>query len=135
MKIFIIMNGVATMDSFLDCYTDYPIFFGREGQSERRAGDGGNALIRPGQAEWPGSIASFPIAMTVVAAFIYFAKRGVKADLTMALLFMLSFFLSALNHAYQAIFKGNRSRINIMRPVLTLALILALIYPIIKVWN
>jgi hypothetical protein len=72
------------------------------------------------------------LAMGIVAVFLYFANWGEKADLTLALLFVLSFFFSSLNHAYQAVFKSNKSRINMLRPVITLAMIAALIYPVVK---
>lgn len=75
------------------------------------------------------------LAMGMVAVFLYIADWGVKADLTLALLFMLSFFLSSLNHAYQAVFKGNKSRINMLRPLITLAMIAALIYPVVKAFG
>ncbi|MDZ7742297.1 MAG: hypothetical protein U5Q03_11225 [Bacteroidota bacterium] len=88
-----------------------------------------------GGNEYQLQTALFFIAMTIVAIFLYIMEWGVKADLTMALVFMLSFFLSSLNHAYQAMFKGNRSGINMMRPLLTLAMIAALIYPMIEVWE
>jgi hypothetical protein len=74
------------------------------------------------------------VAMSLVAVFLYFSDWGAKADLTMALLFMLSFLFSALNHAYQGIFMKNKSKINMMRPLLTLAMIAALIYPVISVF-
>ncbi len=88
-----------------------------------------------GGNEYQLQTALFFIAITLVAVFLYFMRWGVKADLTMALVFMLSFFFSSLNHAYQALFKGNRSGINMMRPLLTLAMIAALIYPVIEAWG
>ena len=75
------------------------------------------------------------LAMGIMGAFLFYIDWGVKADLTLALIFMLMFLFSSLNHAYQALFKGNRSRINMMRPLLTLAMIAALIYPVIEAWK
>jgi predicted YcjX-like family ATPase len=82
-------------------------------------------------SEYQKQTALFFIAMSIVAVFVYFAEWGVRADLTIVLVFMLSFTFSAINHAYQAIAKGNHTLINVLRPFLTIAMIASLLYPVI----
>lgn len=57
------------------------------------------------------------ITVTAVALLVYFANWGVKADLTITLVFLVFLTLSAGNHLYQAVANHNTKWNNLIRPI------------------
>jgi hypothetical protein len=70
------------------------------------------------------------LSYAFIAAFVYFAQWGIKAELTILFTFIFFFFFSAINHGVNAIKKHNYAWQNINRPFITLILIAGLIYPV-----
>jgi len=71
------------------------------------------------------------VSFTVIALFVYFVNWGIKAELTIFFVFILFFFMSAINHGLDAIARKNYTWQNINRPFITFLLIAGMIYPII----
>jgi hypothetical protein len=74
------------------------------------------------------------IALTVTALIVWFLNWGIHAELTVFIMFLLFFILSAANHTKEAIQKHNFKFQNINRPFLVLMLLAGFAYPLIKVW-
>ena len=72
------------------------------------------------------------LSYVVVAVLVYFCDWGIKAELTIFFTFIFFFTFSGLNHAIDAIRRKNYKWQNINRPIITLLLIAATIYPIVK---
>ncbi len=67
------------------------------------------------------------------AALVYFSDWGIKAELTLLLIFLFFFILSAGNHGLEAIRHKNYKWQNINRPFLILLLLAGFAYPVIMV--
>lgn len=66
------------------------------------------------------------------AIVVYFANLGINSELTILMVFIFFFTLSAGNHGLEAIRKKNFKWQNINRPFILILLIAGFIYPIIK---
>jgi len=71
------------------------------------------------------------LSYAVVAIIIYFANWGIKGELTIFFAFIFFFIFSGVNHAIDAIKRKNYKWQNINRPVITLLLVAAMIYPVV----
>jgi hypothetical protein len=72
------------------------------------------------------------LSYAFVAILIYFLNWGIKAELTLFFTFIFFFFFSGVNHLYDAISRKNYKWQNINRPFITLLLIAAMAYPVVK---
>lgn len=63
------------------------------------------------------------LAVAIAMVLVWILGWGVKAMAAVTLVLLTFLVLSAANHAYSAIKEGNRSPINLLRPVLTGALL------------
>lgn len=63
------------------------------------------------------------LAVAIAMIMVWLLGWGVKAMAAVTLVLLVFLVLSAANHAYSAIKEGNRSAINLLRPVLTGALL------------
>lgn len=72
------------------------------------------------------------ISYAVISLLIYFFEWGIKAELTILFAFLFFFFLSGLNHAFDAIKRKNYKWQNINRPFIMLFLIAGLVYPVLE---
>lgn len=68
----------------------------------------------------------------ITALLVYVLDWGRYAEAAVVTTMLLFFALSAVNHAATAIREGNMKRVNVLRPVLALLLILVLLPPMIK---
>ena len=71
------------------------------------------------------------LSYAVVAVVVYFLNWGIKAELTILFTFLFFLIFSGLNHGIDAIKRKNYKWQNINRPIITLMLIVALIYPVV----
>jgi len=71
------------------------------------------------------------LSYAVVAVVVYFLNWGIKAELTILFTFIFFFIFSGLNHAIDAFKRNNYKWQNINRPIITLLLIVAMIYPVV----
>jgi len=71
------------------------------------------------------------LAFAVVALFVYVVNWGIRAELTIFFAFMFFLTFSGLNHAIDAISRGNYKWQNINRPFITILLIAGMLYPVI----
>jgi hypothetical protein len=71
------------------------------------------------------------LSYAVIAIVIYFSNWGIKAELTIFFTFIFFFIFSGLNHAIDAFKRKNYKWQNINRPIITLLLIVAMIYPVV----
>jgi hypothetical protein len=74
------------------------------------------------------------LAMTFTALFVWVLNWGIHAELTILIMFLLFFILSAANHTKEAIQKHNFKFQNINRPFLVMLLLAGFFYPLIKLW-
>lgn len=74
-------------------------------------------------------------ATAVTALLVYMLDWGRYADATIVTAMLLFFTFSAANHAATAIRAGNIKPVNLLRPVMALALIGLLLPPLIKALN
>ena len=75
-------------------------------------------------------------AATGITALLVFALNwGRYADATIVMAMLLFFSFSAANHVATAIREGNMKPVNLLRPVIALALIGALLPPMVKALN
>ncbi len=75
-------------------------------------------------------LANAAIAITALA--VYLLNWGRFADATIVTTMLFFFTLSAANHGATAIREGNMKPINLLRPLMTLLLIIILVPPMIK---
>lgn len=69
------------------------------------------------------------------AILVYFANWGIWAELTMLLVFIFFFTLSAGNHAIEAIRQKNYKWQNLNRPFILILLLAGFIYPMIMIFR
>ncbi len=74
-------------------------------------------------------------ATAITALLVYVLNWGRYADATIVTAMLLFFSFSAANHVATAIREGNMKPVNLLRPVIALALIGALLPPMVKALN
>jgi len=74
-------------------------------------------------------------AMAITALAVYLLNWGRFADATIVTAMLLFFTFSAANHGATAVREGNMKPVNLLRPVMTLLLIIILVPPMIKALN
>ena len=74
-------------------------------------------------------------ATAITALLVYLLDWGRYADATVATSMLLFFVFSAANHAATAIMEGNMKPVNLLRPVMTLLLMMLLIPHMINALN
>ena len=67
------------------------------------------------------------LAVAIAAFFVYIFNWGIYAEVTVLLVLLIFLFLSAINHAREAIALKNYKLKNILRPIITLILIIYLL--------
>ena len=72
------------------------------------------------------------LATAVTALFVFILDWGRYADATIVTAMLLFFTFSAANHAATAIKEHNMKPVNLMRPIMTLLLMVLLLPPMIK---
>ena len=97
------------------------LFFGRNAAREK--GFEANSNYQRQNAFWFLSIA-------LIALLIYVAAWNAYANIAIVLLFSLFLVMSAANHVWSTIACGNRTWQNMIRPLLTLLLVIAFWYPV-----
>ncbi|MCW8798638.1 MAG: hypothetical protein OQK66_06685 [Prosthecochloris sp.] len=70
------------------------------------------------------------LSIALIALLIYVAAWNVYANIAIVLLFSLFLVMSAANHVWSTIACGNRTWQNMIRPLLTLLLVIAFWYPV-----
>ncbi|MBP7737758.1 MAG: hypothetical protein KA369_17375 [Spirochaetes bacterium] len=78
-------------------------------------------------------LANAAIAITALA--VYLLNWGRYADATIATAMLLFFTFSAANHAATAVREGNMKPVNLLRPIMTLLLIIIVVPHMIKALN
>lgn len=63
------------------------------------------------------------LAVAFTAIFVLIFKWGTIAEITILSASLIFFFLSAINHAWSAIKEGNRKLKNLLRPIMTILLL------------
>lgn len=99
------------------------VFFGRKAAEMKGFETGSNYQKQSGIAL---------LSYAFIALLVFFCQWGIKAELTVLLVFMFFFFFSAINHGMEAIKHKNYKWQNVNRPFITLLLIAGLIYPVVK---
>lgn len=74
-------------------------------------------------------------ATAITALIVYVLNWGRYADATIVTAMLLFFGFSAANHVATAVREGNMKPVNLLRPVIALALIGALLPPMVKALN
>ncbi len=74
------------------------------------------------------------ISMAVVSVMVWWLNWGIRAELAVLSVFLLFFFLSAVNHLADAVSRKNYAWQNINRPFILLLLMAGLVYPVVKAW-
>jgi hypothetical protein len=99
------------------------VFFSRQSAEEKGFEVGSNY-----QKQSAFALLSYAIGALIVCL----CNWGIRAELTIFFTFMIFFILSAINHTVDAFRRKNFKWLNINRPFLTLLLIAAMIYPVIR---
>ncbi|GEM76761.1 DUF6790 family protein [Vibrio sagamiensis] len=73
------------------------------------------------------------LAIAIVAVFVFFSDWGSMADVTITLVMLVFFSLSALNHLLNALIQHNFKPVNLLRPLMTVVLLFLLVPPILSV--
>jgi len=73
------------------------------------------------------------LAIAITAILVLCFKWGVYAEITILSASLIFFFLSAINHAWSAIKEGNRKLKNLLRPIMTIILLIFTVPFIIRV--
>jgi hypothetical protein len=99
------------------------LFFGSSSASE---------LGYEGGREYQRQSGLFNLALALTTILIYILRWNLQAKAGVLIVLLVFLFFSAMNHAYSAIFEGNRSLKNALRPIMTLALLAVIISVILQ---
>lgn len=77
----------------------------------------------------------FNLSLAIVTLFVYFVEWDQQAKTSLLLVLLLFLFLSSMNHAYSAIKEANKSIKNILRPFMTLLLLLTVVPFILRAYH
>jgi len=72
------------------------------------------------------------LAVAITAILILILKWGMYAEIAILSASLIFFFLSAINHAWSAIKEGNRKLKNLLRPIMTIILLIFIVPFIIR---
>jgi hypothetical protein len=98
------------------------MFFGRQGAQ---------AMGREASTEYQMQSAGGNLAYAVTALIVFFAGWGVYADATILIATLLFFVFSGAVHLWGAIALGNKTRKNIIRPLISALLVGVCVWPLV----
>lgn len=67
------------------------------------------------------------IAVAITALIVYFFNWGTYAEAAVMIILLIFFVINSINHAYSAFVEGAKNKINILRPVMTLILLIVVL--------
>ena len=67
------------------------------------------------------------LAIAITALIVYFLNWGTYAEAAVMSILLLFFVINSINHAYSAFIEGAKNKINILRPIMTLILLIVVL--------
>jgi hypothetical protein len=67
------------------------------------------------------------LAVAITALIVYFFNWGTYAEAAVMLILLIFLVINSINHAYSAFVEGARNKINILRPLMTLILLIVVL--------
>jgi hypothetical protein len=67
------------------------------------------------------------LALAITALIVYFLNWGILAESAVMIILLIFLVFNSINHVYSAVLEGAKNKINILRPVMTLILLIVVL--------
>ena len=67
------------------------------------------------------------IAIAITALIVYFLNWGIYAEAAVMIILLIFLVVNSINHVYSAFIEGAKNKINILRPLMTLILLIVVL--------
>lgn len=67
------------------------------------------------------------LAVAITALIVYFFNWGTYSEAAVMIILLLFFVINSINHVYSAFIEGAKNKMNILRPIMTLVLLIVVL--------